>query len=105
MADVIYEIAAKRAADEPLVVDIGGEDYKFQPGPRAGIILSAWFDPSNAGKAQLAWLREGLEPEDWDRLIERCVSRDDPLDLEDLIGVVGKLIEAVAGRPTGRSPG
>jgi hypothetical protein len=106
MADVSFETAKKRASGKPLTVEIDGETFKFSPPKRAGIILAGWFGDTNDGvKAQVEWLFAGMENGGRERLTERLNDPGDPFELVDVIGLVNALVEAVAGRPTGRSPG
>lgn len=80
---------------------VDGDEYTFAPtGP---LRWAAHRDRTANGTEALAWLADGLPPDQWARLAARLTDPADPLDV-DLVGkIIGDLV-AEAGATLDADP-
>lgn len=100
---LVFDTAKKRVAKEPIEFTLDGETFVFTPPKTAALALAE--SNTEQLRAQLNWLSAGLSDEQSEKLHDRLMDFGDPLEAVDLVKIVGALIEEMAGRPTGPSPG
>lgn len=115
-----FTSGSRKRDDIPFVIEgeDGSEDrYKFTPPKLAGAMMAV-LDPESSDddgedgdsrvsmtQATWAWLRTGLGPDQYERLVARLRDEDDDLDVPDVIEIVRWLTGKVSGRPTGSRRG
>lgn len=112
MAKKTLEFTSKPRNTQPIPFTLDGDEYQFTPQKVASTVLPM-MDPEAVGglngdyrqrmsQASWQWFKDGLPPDQYQRIIDKLKDPADPLDYPDVTAVTNALISEVSGRPTRR---